>query len=118
MSGDYRYHREELNRERMESGQQRAGMFFKNIIFEQRAESSEGVPTWPFRGRACRYKEQQVRGPRQEHACTGRIAWRPEWLEHHKQGAQRLVFGEEFEFYCKCWALSQKKHELTGSFKG
>lgn len=39
--------------------QQMVEKVFEDARFEQRAESSEGVPTCPFHGRASRHKEQQ-----------------------------------------------------------
>lgn len=54
---------------------------FENTTFEQGAETSGGVPTWPFYGRAYRHKEQHVRGPKQKHACVEWTVYRPEWLD-------------------------------------
>lgn len=95
-----------------------------------RAESREGVPTWPFHGRAFRCEEQQVRGLRQECARAGGAAPRPEWPEHCKQGGpevrgllratRSLVRNLTFTSHERgrqCRTLSQEKCELIEVYR-
>lgn len=105
-----------------------AGKAFRNAALEQRAESCEGVPTWPFHGRAFRCEEQQ--GLRQECAHAGGAAPRREQLEHCKQGApevrgllrstRSLVRNLTFTSHKRgrqCRALSQEKCELIEVYR-
>lgn len=49
----------DMGGEGLESGGSRWRRVFEDARFEPRAESSEGVPAWPFHGRASRHNEQQ-----------------------------------------------------------
>lgn len=55
--------------------QQMARKVFRNATFDQRAESSEGVPMWLVHGKASKCKKQQFGSLRREGQHRGHSGW-------------------------------------------